>query len=197
MAEPIPLPKPALKGKVSLEEAISRRRSRRNFRDRDLSREQIGQLLWAAQGITGRTAGAGLRTAPSAGALYPLEVYAVTKAGVFRYLPDRHSIESLADKDLRQALADAALGQESVSQAPLDLVLCAVYGRVTGKYGERGVRYVRMEAGHAAQNMHLQAAALGLGSVPIGAMDDKAVQKVLSLPRDQEPLYIIPVGYPD
>lgn len=191
----IQLPQPMTKGKISLEEAISKRRSQRNFVNKDLTLEQISQLLWAAQGITGEKGSFNFRAAPSAGALYPLEIYLVTKDGLFHYLAQEHGLERLVRDDLRNSLADAALGQGSISQAGVDIVICGIYSRVTLKYGERGVRYALIEAGHVAQNIHLQAAALGLGSVPIGAFDDAQVKKVLSLPKDNEPLYIIPVGY--
>ena len=190
------LPQPITKGKVSLEEAIFKRRSQREFQRKDLSLEQIGQLLWAAQGITAKRGGFNFRAAPSAGALYPLELYALTKDGLYHYIPEGHKLENLSDRDLRGDLADAALGQGSVASSALDIVICAVYERVTSKYGQRGVRYVHIEAGHAAQNIHLQAVALGLGSVPIGAFSDEGVQKTLGLPKDHEPLYIIPVGFP-
>lgn len=193
----IQLPPVSYQGKVSLEEAVSKRRSQRSFRQKDLSWEEVGQLLWAAQGITGKSLGLRFRASPSAGALYPMEIYALTKDGLFHYLPDGHKLEVLNDKDLRKDLASAAFGQGSVSQAPLDIVIAAVFKRVTAKYGQRGIRYVHIEAGHIAQNIHLQAVALGLGSVPIGAFSDEQVQTALSLPKDHAPLYIIPVGYTD
>lgn len=193
----IQLPPVSYQGKVSLEEAISKRRSQRSFRQKDLSWEEVGQLLWAAQGITGKSLGLGFRASPSAGALYPMEIYALTKDGLFHYLADGHKLEVLNDKDLRKDLASAAFGQGSVSQAPLDIVIAAVFKRVTAKYGQRGIRYVHIEAGHIAQNIHLQAVALGLGSFPIGAFSDEQVQTALSLPKDHAPLYIIPVGYTD
>lgn len=191
----IQLPKPSLEGKISLEESIVQRRSQRQFKQKELNWEQIGQLLWAAQGITTSRGGFHLRSAPSAGALYPAEIYLLTREGLFHYLPQGHQLEVLGTKDLRMALADSSWGQETISQAPLDIIICAVYSRVTAKYGQRGIRYVHIEIGHIAQNIHLQAAALGLSSVPIGAFDDAAVKKILSLPKDHEPLYIIPIGY--
>ncbi len=189
------LPQPITKGKVSLEEAISKRRSQREFQRKDLSLEQIGQLLWAAQGITVNRGSFNFRAAPSAGALYPLELYALTKDGLYHYISEGHKLENLSDKDLRGGLTDAVLGQRSVASGALDIVICAVYERVTSKYGQRGVRYVHIEAGHAAQNIHLQAVVLDLGSVPIGAFNDDAVKKCLSLPAACEPLYIISIGY--
>ncbi|MBU0549770.1 MAG: SagB/ThcOx family dehydrogenase [Candidatus Omnitrophica bacterium] len=191
----VQLPVPIQKGEMSLEEAILNRRSQRNFVNKDLDWAQIGQLLWAAQGITAKKGGYELRSAPSAGALYPMEIYLVNKEGLFRYMPSSHSLEVLAQEDLRPALAAAALGQGSVVEAPLDIVICTVYQRVTVKYAERGIRYAHIEAGHVAENIHLQAVALGLGSVPIGAFDDEAVKRALSLPSEHEPLYIIPIGY--
>lgn len=189
----ISLPEPKLKGTMSLEEAIQRRRSKRSYISQELTLEEISQLLWSVQGITDERMG--FRAAPSAGALYPLEIYLVKADGLYLYLPDGHRLKRLSEKDLRRPLAQAALWQGFVAQAPIDIVICAVYERVTSKYGKRGVRYTDIEVGHAAQNLHLQAVVLGLGSVPIGAFDDDAVKKVLSLPKDHQPLYIIPVGH--
>ncbi len=191
----IQLPAPIYKGKMSLEEVIFKRRSQRYFAEQDLDWRQIGQLLWAAQGITARREGYNLRAAPSAGALYPMEIYVLNRNGLFHYLPLTHKLEILDDSDLRAELAEAALGQFSVAQAPVDIVICAVYQRLTKKYGQRGLRYAHIEAGHIAQNIHLEAVSLGLGSVPIGAFNDEIVKDILSLPQECEPLYIIPVGY--
>lgn len=193
--ERIDLPQPRLKGKMSLEEAIKLRRSKRSYSPKELSLEQIGQLVWSAQGITDKVRG--FRAAPSAGALYPLEIYVVRSDGLFHYGPGDHSLVRLSHEDLRQKLARAALWQGFIGQAPVNIVITGVYERVTSKYGERGLRYVDIEVGHAAQNIHLQAVALGLGSVPVGAFNDKAVKDVLSLPGDHKPLYIIPIGYAD
>lgn len=192
----VDLPKPRLKGNVSLEEVLAARRSQRNFTEKELTLQQVGQLLWAAQGITGKKGGLSLRTAPSAGALYPLEVYAVAKDALYHYLPEGHKAEVIAERDLRRPLAQAALSQSAVGTAAVDIVICGVFSRITKKYGESGRLYTYTEAGHVAQNIHLEAVALGLGSVPVGAFDSEAVQKCLSLPRDHEPLYIISVGYP-
>ncbi len=191
----IDLPQPRLKGDLSLEEALARRRSVRQYSEAALSLEVLGQLLWAAQGITHP---GGYRTAPSAGALYPLEVYAVTPKAAYHYEPQHHRLSIQAEGDLRPRLHQAALRQEAVLKAPAVIVITAVYARTTQKYGEqRGIRYVHLEAGHAAQNLLLQAVALGLGGVPIGAFHDAQVQQVLVLPADQQPLYLIPVGYPE
>jgi SagB-type dehydrogenase family enzyme len=189
----ISLPEPKLKGAMSLEEAIQKRRSKRSYISQELTFEEISQLLWSVQGITDERRG--FRAAPSAGALYPLKIYLVKADGLYLYLPDGHRIKRLSEKDLRQPLAQAALRQEYIAQAPIDIVICAVYERVTSKYRKRGIRYADIEAGHAAQNLQLQAVTLGLGSVPIGAFKDNAVKKVLSLPEDHQPLYIIPVGH--
>ena len=190
--ETIKLPKPKLKSDVSLEELIEKRRSVRSFSSKELTIEQISQLLWAAQGITDRR---GFRAAPSAGALYPLEIYIVNRNGLYHYLPEGHILERKSDKDLRSDLARAALGQHFVEAAPFDMIICTVYERVTLRYGQRGIRYTDIEVGHAAQNVHLQAVRLGLDSVPVGAFRDDAVSKVLSLPRNEKPIYIIPIGY--
>jgi SagB-type dehydrogenase family enzyme len=157
-----------------------------------LTLEQIGQLCWAAQGQDSRS---GYRTAPSAGATYPLELFVVTEDGLFKYLPAEHALEELTDQDLRGELASAAWGQGFIEAAPLTLVFAAQFSRTTGRYGQRGIRYVYMEAGHAAQNVHLEAQVLGLGSVPVGAFDDASVSKVLSLPDELEPIYMVTAGY--
>ncbi len=190
------LPEPKLQGEVSLEETIEKRRSIRKFSPDALTAEEIGQIMWSAQGITER--GRGFRAAPSAGATYPLELYLVTEEGVYNYIPGEHILQPVKPGDARPSLARAALGQSFVAEAPASIVVTAVYARTAGRYGaDRGRRYVHMETGHAAQNIHLQAAALGLGSVPVGAFGDDEVSAALSLPEDHEPLYIIPVGRPE
>lgn len=189
----IQLPPPVTKGKISLEEAIAKRRSERSFIKKDLSLEQMSQILWVAQGITDRSRG--YRASPSAGALYPMEIYALTKDGLYHYVPQSHVLQVLIQKDLRSDLCAASLGQDSVKDAALDIVICAVFERITDKYAGRGKRYVDIEAGHIAQNIHLQATALGLASVPIGAFSDERVKGILNLPEKEIPLYIIPVGY--
>ncbi len=188
----VPLPTPRSQGPLSLEETLARRRSVREFADTPLTLAELGQLLWAAQGLTHE---AGLRTAPSAGALYPLEVYVVMREGVYRYDPARHRLIVHARGDARPALHAAALSQDAVRRAPATIVIAAVYARTARKYGEeRAPRYVHLEAGHAAQNVLLQAVALGLGAVPIGAFYDDEVARVLALPAEYAPLYLIPVG---
>ena len=195
--EEIKLTQPNLKGKLSLEEVLSKRRSIRDYKNEEISFEDFSQLLWSLQGITDRLNG--LRTAPSAGALYPLEIYAVVgnvkglKAGVYKYFPFSHSIKKVLDGDKRKDLANSALGQESIIEGAVSFVITAVYSRTTKKYSQRGERYVIMEVGHAAQNLLLQATALDLGAVPIGAFYDNKVKSVLKL-NEEEPLYIIPVG---
>jgi SagB-type dehydrogenase family enzyme len=170
------------------------RRSVREFDPTPLALDELGQLLWAAQGMTHER---GYRTAPSAGALYPLEIYVATQEAVFHYDPQGHSMTVVRRDDSRAALYDASGKQAAVRQAPAVLIVTAVYERIEAKYGPtRGPRYVHLEAGHAAQNLLLQAVALGLGAVPIGAFDDAEVQGVLGIPSDHEPLYLIPVGSP-
>ncbi|MCK5215854.1 MAG: SagB/ThcOx family dehydrogenase [Candidatus Omnitrophica bacterium] len=193
----IRLPQPRLKGILSLEEAILKRRSQRTFLEKKVTFEQISQLLWAAQGITGKRDNIDLRAAPSAGALYPVELYVLTREGLFHYVPKGHYLEVVHKEDARAALSAAALRQEVIKFAPMTVVISAVYPRVTVKYGQRGEMYTHMEAGHIAQNVHLQAVSLGLSSVPMGAFEEEKVKKLLSLPEDQEPLYMIPVGYAD
>ncbi len=186
------LPEPRTGSDVSLEETLARRRSVRQYTDQPLTMEEISQLLWAAQGVT-RDWGA--RTAPSAGALYPLEVYVATPEGLYHYLPDGHRAEVLSQQDLRRALARAGLDQNAIHDAPAVFVIAAVYARTSGKYGKRAERYVKLEAGHVGQNILLQAVALDLGGVPIGAFHDDQVQRALGLPANYEPLYLIPVGH--
>lgn len=179
---------------MSLVQALRARRSTREFGPERLSSAEISQLAWSAQGITH---GEGYRTAPSAGALYPLELYVVTPEGLYHYRPQGHRLIGLGGADVRPALQRAALGQGAIGEAAAVFVFAAVYARTASKYGsERGTRYVHIEVGHAAENLLLQAAALGLGAVPVGAFDDRAVQRALNLPEDEEPLYLIPVGKP-
>ena len=191
------LPQPQIEGEVSLEETLQMRRSVREYADAPLALDEVSQLLWAAQGITSDWGG---RTAPSAGALYPLEVYLVAgnvedlEPGVFRYDPSAHRLLKAKGGDVRAELCEVSLGQEAVRNGAIDIVIAAVYERTEVKYGDRAARYVHMEAGHAAQNIYLQAAALELGTVTIGAFSDDAVARVLDLPEDEAPLYVIPVG---
>jgi SagB-type dehydrogenase family enzyme len=197
--EQVTLPKLRYGSLTSVEQSLQKRRSIRQFRDAPLALEDLGQLLWAAQGITDQT---GFRTSPSAGALYPLEVYVVAgnvqglPTGLYHYIPRAHALRRIADWDKRLALAHAAYDQPSIAEAPLILAVSAVYERVTGKYGERGLRYVHMEAGHAAQNIYLQTVSLQLGTVVLGAFDDRDVKGVLSLHGRETPLYLMPVGKP-
>lgn len=186
------LPEPRAESEMSVEEAIERRRSVRSFASQELSEQQISQLLWAAQGITDDSRQ--YRAAPSAGATYPLEVHLATAEWVGHYQPEEHALEITVSEDVRRALARAALGQRFVAEAPAVIVVSAIPERTTRRYGERGIRYVYMEAGHAAQNVHLQAVSLGLGSVPVGAARDDQIREVLGLPDNSMPLYIIPVG---
>jgi len=197
LMEEIKLTPPNWKGKLSLEEVLSKRRSIRDYKKEEISFEDFSQLLWSLQGITDKLNG--LRTAPSAGALYPLEIYAVVgnvkglKPGVYKYFPHSHSVKKILDGDKRKDLANSALGQESIIEGAVSFVITAVYSRTTRKYSQRGERYVMIEVGHAAQNLLLQATALNLGAVPIGAFYDNKVKSVLKL-NEEEPLYIIPVG---
>jgi SagB-type dehydrogenase family enzyme len=194
----IALPKIEAGNEVSVDRAIRQRRSIRDFRSDAITLRDLSRLLWSAQGITGRR---GLRAAPSAGALYPLELYVVAgdvdnlPPGVYRYHPRNHYLMPIGSGDRRKPLARAALGQGWVRRAPAVLILAGVYDRTTGKYGQRGRRYVHMEAGHAAQNVYLQAESLGLGTVMVGAFDDAEVQEALDLPIEHEPLALMPVGH--
>ncbi len=192
-AATIALPAPMREGRMSLEEAISRRHSVREFTQEPLNERELSQLLWAAQGITRRDS---YRAAPSAGALYPLELYVATPTGFYHYRPHEHQLKRWSDRDLRPAIYRAGLEQEPLLEAPAVFVIAAVYERTGQKYGPaRMPRYVHMEVGHAAQNLLLEAVALGLAGVPVGAFHDDELRRVLSLPADHRPLYLVPVGH--
>lgn len=201
------LPSPKTDGNMSVERALADRRSRRNFVDKAVSAENLSQILWASYGVTkpqtGRPAQrGGFRTAPSAGALYPFEIYVLVgnvdgiEKGVYKYISEEHKIIRTITADLREELSTAALGQLQVKTAPMVIFYSAVFDRMTIKYGDRGrERYVCMDLGHSAQNIYLQAEALNLGTCAIGSFSDDEVVRILQLPENEEPLYIMPVGY--
>jgi len=191
------LPEPSLDGRVSLERALAGRRSVRSYGRRRLALEEAAQILWAAQGITH---GEGGRTAPSAGGLHPLRAYLVAERvdglepGVYAYVARGHRLTEIVRARIVPDLAGAAWGQDWIAAAAAVLVLTAVYARTTDRYGDRGQRYVHMEVGHAAQNAHLQATALGLGAVVVGAFEDAAVAKLIGSDPRERPLCLLPVG---
>ena len=206
----IKLPSSQLKGKVTLEETIARRRSVRSYRREPLALSQLSQILWSAQGVTGSR---GFRAAPSAGATYPLEIFVVVgtqaviageskqpaqelQAGVYHYEVDSHSLSLHKTTDLRPNLAGATLDQGFIIDAPVAIVICALYHRTSYRYGRRGERYVHIEVGHVGENIHLQAVALGLATVEVGAFRDEEVREVLGLEEQIKPLYVMPVGKP-
>lgn len=197
-AEPISLPRPKLRGEISVAETIKKRRSVRDFVDATLSLREVSQLLWAAQGVTAADGG---RAVPSAGALYPLATYLVVgqvrglEVGAYKYHPRGHTLKQVTHKDLREPMA-ATAEQEWISDASVILAWSAVYGRTTRTYGKRGRIYVHMEVGHAVQSASLQAVALNLGSVVVGAIDEDEVRRMLRLPKYQVPLCLMPVGQP-
>jgi SagB-type dehydrogenase family enzyme len=190
--ELVTLPPPKTTGPVPLETAIYRRRSQRDFAPGAITQEEIAQLAWAAQGITDKERG--LRAAPSAGALYPLELYVMDAQGVWHYEPAHNGLRRIASGDHRADLAQAALGQAPVRAAAVNLVFTGVIARSRPRYRDRAERYVFIEVGHAAQNALLQATALGLGAVPIAAFDDDALRRVLGVGAAETPLYILSVG---
>ncbi|MBC2712246.1 MAG: SagB/ThcOx family dehydrogenase [Desulfosarcina sp.] len=195
------LPQPKTEGTVSVERAIKQRRTIRVYDPQVLHLDQLSQLLWSAQGITGRNGFK--RAAPSAGALYPMDVYTVVgqdsveqiEAGVYHYESKGHMLSQVTKQDLRDRFARAALLQMWMAKAPVNLVITAEYSRVTGKYGKRGVRYALIEAGHIGQNLFLQAEALGLKAGIVGAFHDKELVEIMKLPRSHEPLLVMPIGY--
>lgn len=184
------LPDPQLDGSTPLVEAIVERSSVRRFDRRPLTDDELGQLLWAAQGELTE----GGRTVPSAGALYPLELYVVSGDGVGHYRPDLHELAVVDDRDLRDEVYAAALEQRAFATAPSVVVVTGVNARMAVKYGDRAERYVLIEAGHAGQNLLLQATAIDLAAVPTGAFQDARIAELLGLPDGVEPLYLIPVG---
>lgn len=196
--EIIKLPEPEYDGSVSVEQALQNRRSVRNYTNSPMTLSEVSQMLWAAQGIT--EPGRGFRTAPSAGALYPLEVYIVIDRveeldeGVYKYNVQENNLRKLKSGSFNREVSEAALGQSSIQQAAMQIVFSAVYERTTQKYNDRGIRYVHMEAGHAAQNVFLQAESLGLGTVTIGAFNDDNLEELLNMPENETALYILPVG---
>jgi SagB-type dehydrogenase family enzyme len=179
---------------VSLETAIAQRRSVRRYGPATLSLKEIGQLLWSAQGITGK--GSSRRAAPSAGGRHPLVFYVCRSDSIWRYYPQGHTMRQHLTRDVREDLAEAAWRQDFIGEAPCVFAVSAIYERTRERYQERARRYVPMDVGHATENLNLQAVALGLGSVSVGAFDDDAVKQVLALPDEEEPMYLIPVGHP-
>jgi SagB-type dehydrogenase family enzyme len=188
------LPPPLSRGRLSLEETLAQRRSVRSFTGAPVSDVELSQLLWAAQGIT--DSGRRLRAAPSAGGTYPLVTYAITPEAVVRYQPAKHAVEEVKNGDFRAPLADACLGQSFIRSAGVTIAFTFVPERITGRYGMRGIMYLHMEAGHAAENVELQAVALGLGSVPIGAFEEDKVERVIGCPQGETALYLVAVGQP-
>ena len=193
----IKLPTPRYNSNISIEKALLARRSVRSYKNEPFSLAELSQILWAAQGITGDY---GFRTAPSPGALYPIEIYIATgnvtdiKNGVYKYMPHEHELKLMFEGDKRSHLASAALGQDCINSGAAVIVISAIYERVTKKYMERGIRYTHIEIGHVAQNIYLQSVSLNLGTVDVGAFYDKEVKRVMRMKDNEEPLLIMPVG---
>jgi SagB-type dehydrogenase family enzyme len=196
----INLPEPCYDGTVSVERALLTRRSVRTYNKDPLTLTEISQLAWAAQGVSDPR---GYRTAPSAGALYPLEIYVVAgridelPAGIYKYDLLGQALRKIVGGDRRKKLSRAALNQNSIANAPVVLLFCTVNERVTNKYGDRGLKYIYMEIGHAAQNVCLQAVALGMATVVIGAFRDTEIKKIAHVAEDERPAYIVPIGRSD
>ena len=190
----IQLPQPQLAGRLSFEEVLSRRRSVREFSKRPLDFTQLGQLAWAGQGITEKQKG--LRTAPSAGATYPITLYFATQDGLFVYRPQDHTLEQLQGSDIREKLSAAASKQPAIVNAGCDIIVAGSVQKLRSKFGNKSRTYTLLEVGHVAQNIQLQAVGLELASVTIGGFDVRSVAKICKLPKDLEPFYVIPVGYP-
>ena len=200
--ELIQLPEPELSSETSIEQAIASRVSRRSFAAEPVALADVGQLLWAAQGITHERNGIAMRTAPSAGATYPLTIFLEIQpdgceqlsAGIYRYSPRTHTLELAVDAAVRDDLAQAAFTQNVIRDAPATIVVTAEFERTLREYPRHGERYVHMEAGHVAENVHLSCESRGLNSCPVGAFDDDQVCDALSLPAELDPLYLLPFG---
>lgn len=197
--EEVKLPLPQLEGKMSVEEALARRRSRRVFKNYSLTMEQVSQLLWSAQGITDERNG--FRTAPSAGAVYPLDIYLVVgkvedlKVGVYHYNPRQHSLTIILEEDQRRELARACIDKNFIEDAPVSLIITVEFSRITNKFGKKGIYFAYMEAGHVAQNVYLQVESLGLATVSMGGIYEEDISQALNLPDQHIPLYVMPVGH--
>lgn len=202
------LPKVNKKSELSIEEVLENRRSRRNFSSKPLQTSDISQILWAAYGVTKKIdkgpsfLRGGLRTAPSAGALYPLEIYIVIKKaktlnpGIYAYDSEHHLLRLISIGNFLDDLADHAFGQDWIGNASACLVYSAVFERTTDKYGKRGRdRYVCMDLGHSAQNVYLQCEALGLATCAVGSFNDSAIKKTIKMSKRETPLYLMPLGY--
>lgn len=197
LVDTIALPKPSVDGSCALERALAIRRSVRVFSGRPLQLPELGQLLWACQG---RTSPDGYRTAPSAGATFPLEIYAAVgavesiPAGIYHYAPAGHQLALLREGDVRARVASTVVDQDFIADASVILVIAALYARTAEKYGAHAARYAAIEAGCVSQNAALQGAALGIGSVMVGAINESAIQKELRLPGDHRPVLLMPFG---
>jgi SagB-type dehydrogenase family enzyme len=196
------LPLPTWQGTVSVEQAIKQRRTTRSFASRSLNLNQLSQLLWSASGITQENGYK--RAAPSAGALYPMDVYVVVgrhsiismNAGIYHYEPGRHQLSEVSKGDMRSSVARASLAQMWMAEAPITIVITAQYERATVKYGKRGIQYALIEAGHIGQNIFLQAQALDLEAGIVGAFRDEGISDAMNIPSPHEPILLMPVGYP-
>ncbi|MEN6547750.1 MAG: SagB/ThcOx family dehydrogenase [Armatimonadia bacterium] len=190
----IALPAPQTDSTFSLEKALATRRSKRQWKPMPLTLAQLGQLCWAAQGITDPASGK--RTCPSPMGVYALELYALNADGVFHYLPKEHALERLATEDRRVALGDACRGQQQVKTCATAFVITADMPKAEEKLGMANKQMLCLESGHCAQNILLQAVALGLGAVPIGAGRDAEIREVLQLPDRLTALYVVATGNP-
>ncbi len=199
------LPMPSHKGTVTVEEALKARRTKRSFKARSLTLKEFSQILWAAYGVTAKAPGYHLKTAPSAGALYPIDIYTVVgkggvdtlAPGVYHFRPENHSIKCIKEGDLRDSVAKDSLHQLWMAKAPVIMVITGEYSRSTAKYGQRGVMYTHIEAGHVGQNVFLQAEAIGLKAGIVGAFDNKQIIETIGIPSSHNPLLIMPVGFSD
>ncbi|ACI20059.1 SagB/ThcOx family dehydrogenase [Dictyoglomus thermophilum] len=194
----IKLPSPLLKSSISIEEALLLRRSKRFYKDNPLTLQELSQILWASQGISDPDYK--FRTCPSAGALYPLEIYVSVlrvdgiESGIYKYNPEKHEIVQIYKSSKREELYEASLKQEWIKRAPVVIIICASFYKTKARYGERGIRYIYIETGHCAQNIYLQCVSLNLGTVAIGAFDDDEIKRILNLPKFEFPTYLMPIG---
>ena len=204
IAKEITLPKPSSKGSITVEEALKARRTHRSFSSQGLALKQFSQILWGAYGVTAHNYGVSLKTAPSAGALYPLDIYAVVgdrgvenlAPGLYHFFSEKHAVNLVRSGDLRAEVARNSLHQMWIAKAPLILIITGQYERSSIKYGPRGVIYTHIEAGCVGQNIFLQAEAIGLKAGIVGAFNNRDVVKTMGLPASHDPLLIMPVGFP-
>ena len=189
---------------ASLYTALKHRRSERSYSPKLMPIQELATICWAACGVNQRLGRADLRTSPSAGATFPLELNLIVnnvidlESGLYKYQPSRHILELLALRDMSKDAAIALSNQGFVARSALVLIWSAIIGRIESRYHERSFRYIYLEAGHQCQNTLLVAYSLDLSACPIGAFFDQEVVNLIGIDKDEEiPLYAASFGNPD